>query len=160
LPTDSNASFGDDRNRQRLCWTCRPAVPGTIWLENTGETRRGLHRQRRRREVASMLAPSSGSRRSVATMVRPDVLSRGTCLRGKVAPAVVDTGEGQSRCKTSALLGLLPRIILRVDVGESPRTDGGDLYNRLIADEDIMRRARRKGEETAGGQGLGTALIG
>ena len=40
------------------------------------------------------------------------------------------------------------------------RTDGADLYNRLFVDEDIVRHAWRKGEETSRGQGLGLALIG
>src|SRR5262247_3798396 len=55
---------------------------------------------------------------------------------------------------------LLPRIVLRVDVGESPWTFGADLYNRLFLHEDIVRHARRKGEEAARGQGLGPAPIG
>jgi hypothetical protein len=55
--------------------------------------------------------------------------------------------------------GLLPRIVLRVDVGES-WTDGADLYQRFFVHEDIVRSARRKDEETACGQRLGLALIG
>src|SRR5262247_2648892 len=55
---------------------------------------------------------------------------------------------------------LLPRIVLRVDVGESPWTFGADLYNRLFFHEDVVRHAWRKGVETARGQGLRLARIG
>src|SRR5215467_16183274 len=63
-------------------------------------------------------------------------------------------------CTLRQLLRLLARVVLRVDVGESPWTDGADLYNSLFVDEDIVRHAWRKGEETACGQGLGLAPIG
>jgi hypothetical protein len=34
---------------------------------------------------------------------------------------------------------LLPRVVSRVDEAESPRVEGGDLYNRLFIVEGIMR---------------------
>src|SRR5262245_43321861 len=63
------------------------------------------------------------------------------------------------RCSSTSLR-LLPRIVLRVDVGKSPGTVGTDLYNRLFFHEDIVRHAWRKGVETARGQGLRLARIG
>src|SRR5262249_47145277 len=57
----------------------------------------------------------------------------------------------KSRCTLRQLLRLLARVVLRVDVGESPWTDGADSYNRFFVDEDIVRHAWRKGEETARG---------
>src|SRR5262249_52336045 len=63
------------------------------------------------------------------------------------------------RCSSTSLR-LLPRIVLRVDVGKSPGTIGADLYNRLFFHEDIVRRVWRKGEETARGQSLRLARIG
>src|SRR5262249_51675734 len=41
------------------------------------------------------------------------------------------------RCSSTSLR-LLPRIVLRVDVGKSPGTIGADLYNRLFFHEDIV----------------------
>ena len=63
------------------------------------------------------------------------------------------------RCSSTSLR-LLPRVVLRVDVGESPWAFGADLYNRLFFHEDIVRHAWRKGVETARGQGLRLARIG
>src|SRR5262245_6906491 len=71
--------------------------------------------------------------------------------------------EGRRRkltCTLRQLLRLLARVVLRVDVGELPWTDGADLYNRLFVDENIVRHAWRKSEETARRQGLGLALVG
>src|SRR5262245_33124433 len=71
------------------------------------------------------------------------------CSLGASPPSVASTS-----------LRLLPRIVLRVDVGKSPGTVGADLYNRLFFHGDIVRHAWRKDVETACGQGLRLARIG
>src|SRR5262245_38061540 len=65
----------------------------------------------------------------------------------------------QWRCSSTSLR-LLPRIVIRVDVGKSPGTVGADLYSRLFVDEDVVCRAWRKSLETARGKRLRPALIG
>src|SRR5262249_22154669 len=67
--------------------------------------------------------------------------------------------ELKSRCSSTSLR-LLPRVVVRADVGESPWTDGADLYNRHFIDEDVVCRAWRKGVETARGETLRLARIG
>src|SRR5262245_3276711 len=46
---------------------------------------------------------------------------------------------------------LLPRIVLRVDVGQSPGTVAADLHDRLFVDEDVVCHVFRNGNETARG---------
>src|SRR5262245_54425109 len=77
---------------------------------------------------------------------------------GHARLAEADPLDLRWRCSSTSLR-LLPRIVLRVDVGESPWTFGADLYNRLFFHEDIVRHAWRTGEETARGPGLGLAAI-
>src|SRR4029453_18264782 len=62
--------------------------------------------------------------------------------------------------QASALLRLLSRIILRVDVAEAPRAGGVDLHDGVFVKEEIVRHAGSKREEAARGQRLSLALIG
>jgi hypothetical protein len=71
-------------------------------------------------------------------------------------PAIRAVGSDQDE---SALLRLLSRIILRVDVVQAPRSRGVNLNDGIFVKEDIVRHAGSECEEAADGQRLTLAMI-
>src|SRR5207247_6365178 len=57
------------------------------------------------------------------------------------------------------VIASLSRIILWVDVVDTPRPGGVDLHDGIFVKEDRVRHARRKCEEAADGQRLSLAVI-
>ena len=53
----------------------------------------------------------------------------------------------------------LPWIILRIDIGNSPRAVGADLDDCFLSNENKVRSAGWKGEKATGGQWLGLRFV-